>query len=153
MWWVLGILIFVGLLISFATSRKSYIKRQLVLSQLFSKIEEKYELAWNNYYLKPSDRVIKANQEDFVENVFVLIKPEIDAIFDLISRSFLLNLQVFALSTHFKEAALKLEHLCKQKIKARENLGREDLNELYTTFQDCLRANFLENQIRWNLGK
>lgn len=152
MWWVLGILIFVGLLISFAASRKSYIKKQFVLSQLFSKIEEKYELAWNNYYLQPSDRVIKANQEDFVENVFILIKPEIDAIFDLINQSFLLNFQVFS-STHFKEVALKLEYLCKQRIKARENLREEDLKELYAAFQDCLRANFLENKIRWNLGE
>jgi hypothetical protein len=151
MWWILGILLIVILTASIRNSHKRYVQRQNAIVELLCKIEEKYQLAWNSYYLQVKDKITKTDMNSLLEETYTLIKPEINAIFDLINEVFLPNFQVAYQSSVFGEAILKIENLCKQRVKSRKSLDKTDLKQLQETFKDCLRANLLENKIRWNL--
>jgi len=151
MWWILGILLIVILTASIRNSHKRYVQRQNAIVELLRKIEEKYQLAWNSYYLQVKDKITKTDMNSLLEETYTLIKPEINAIFDLINEVFLPNFQVAYQSSVFGEAILKIENLCKQRVKSRKSLDKTDLKQLQETFKDCLRANLLENKIRWNL--
>jgi hypothetical protein len=151
MWWILGILLIVILTASIRNSHKRYAEKQNAIVELLRKIEEKYQLAWNGYYLQIKDKTTEINIDSLSETIYSLIKPEINAIFDLINEVFLPNFQVAYQSSVFGEAILKIENLCKQRVKSRKSLDKTDLKQLQETFKDCLRANLLENKIRWNL--
>lgn len=153
MWWIFGGLLLVGLFFNFLASRKGYQQKQMIVNQLFESIEDKFVLILNNYFLKSSEKTPIIQQEDFVEEAFKFIKPEVDAIFDTINQSFLVNFKVLYPSKYFREAVLKVENLCKQRLRTKKPLSEQDLNQIYIVFQDCLRAKYLENKIIWNLER
>jgi 2-polyprenyl-3-methyl-5-hydroxy-6-metoxy-1,4-benzoquinol methylase len=153
MWWIFGGLLLIGLFFNFLAARKSYQRKQMIVNQMFESIEDKFVLILNNYFLKSSEKAPSVQQEDFVEEAFKIIKPEVDAIFDTINQSFLVNFKALYPSKYFKEAVLKVENLCKQQIRTKKPLTEQDLNQIHVVFKDCLRAKYLENKIIWNLSK
>jgi len=151
MWWILGVSLIVVLTASIRNSHKRYVQRQNAIVELLRKIEEKYQLAWNGYYLQIKDKTTEINIDSLSETIYSLIKPEINAIFDLINEVYLPNFRILHQSSAFNEAILKIENLCNNRVKNRKSLSQFDLQQLQEAFKDCLRANLLENKIRWNL--
>jgi hypothetical protein len=90
--------------------------------------------------------------QDFIDEVFIIIKPEVDALVGHINSTQLSDVKMQSQSRFFRNVAHIAEAFYEKRKQSQTTLSEADEEKLYSAVKDAIRADMKERFVNWKLG-
>lgn len=149
-----GILAYMGTKLSKGVGNKATTLIEMLDAHYDSTIEKHKTLLLMENSGEATSAVILSDDamQRYVEEAFVILKPDIDALIGQINSTSLSDVKIAYEPRYFKNLAFISEALFEKRRKTGEHLSERDEAKLYAAVKEAMLSDLKERALNWKIG-